>query len=437
MVKEDKNIEKMFRKEFDGFTADPTPELWSAISRRVRWNNFMRFQWNRFNIFYAGIIVAVIGTAIFAFMMQDISRPGSQDPVKKIPPTQNQAMNQPGDQLSDETKSIVENTGRNKGEKSSVNLNKQEKKQKKSNLIIKQDNRKENVSTPKEINNVNKKITTPDLPAQNNNSTLMAYFIPSSYSGCVPLQVNFKNLSNDASSYSWSFGDGGESSKIEPTYIFDEPGEYIVNLTALNDKNEVSTFSQSIMVNSLPEVNFSMDIQDIGEGGIPVYFYNKSKGAIEFTWEFGDGGISVDKEPSWIYDSQGNYNVKLTGISEEGCIDSMILKNAFEEGVPEILLPNAFSPNTFGPSGGYYSAKDNTNDVFHPWFEENPVEYQLRIFNRKGNLVFESTEINIGWDGYYLQGLQPQGVYIYKLRAKFENGKTLVKMGDVTLFHEK
>ena len=115
----------------------------------------------------------------------------------------------------------------------------------------------------------------------------------------------------------------------------------------------------------------------------------------------------------------------------------MILKNAFEEGSPEIIFPNAFSPNMNGPNGGYYSDMDKTNDVFHPWISEIPVEYQLKIFNRKGNLLFESMDLNIGWDGYYNQSLQPIGVYIYKIRAKFSDGKTVVKMGDLTLFHSE
>jgi gliding motility-associated-like protein len=65
--------------------------------------------------------------------------------------------------------------------------------------------------------------------------------------------------------------------------------------------------------------------------------------------------------------------------------------------------------------------------------EEAPVEYQLRIFNRAGILVFESNDYQQGWDGYYRQQLQPAGVYVWKVRARFENGKTLVKMGDVTM----
>ena len=269
------------------------------------------------------------------------------------------------------------------------------------------------------------------------NNTFIAYFVPSVSSGCVPLQVEFTNSSIQGKTYSWSFGDGGQSTEKDPFYIYDEAGEFIVNLTVSNEDNEIKSFSQTILVYEVPEVDFKMEIQDLSEGGIPVYFYNQTKGASQYSWDFGDGGKSELSEPSWIYKDAGIYDIKLLAKSANGCLDSMILKNAFEEGSPEIIFPNAFSPNMNGPNGGYYSDMDKTNDVFHPWISEIPVEYQLKIFNRKGNLLFESMDLNIGWDGYYNQSLQPIGVYIYKIRAKFSDGKTVVKMGDLTLFHSE
>ena len=76
---------------------------------------------------------------------------------------------------------------------------------------------------------------------------------------------------------------------------------------------------------------------------------------------------------------------------------------------------------------------DSRNDVFHPVIKEDVEEYQLKIFNRSGLLIFESNDINIGWDGYYLQKLMPQGVYVWKVRGRFAKGRSFVEMGDVTL----
>lgn len=189
-----------------------------------------------------------------------------------------------------------------------------------------------------------------------------------------------------------------------------------------------------ITVHDVPEASFIIDKQTGMTENIPVYFYNYSKGADNYSWEFGDGTQSTESNPTHVYEILGDYDILLKATSLEGCIDTMILSNALYGESPIIKIPNAFSPNTNGPNGGYYSNGENNNEVFHPVIEVTPIEYQLRIFNRNGNLLFESNDLNIGWDGYFMQQLQPRGVYIYKLRVKFENGEYIVKMGDVTVY---
>ncbi len=261
-----------------------------------------------------------------------------------------------------------------------------------------------------------------------------AFFTSSIHEGCAPLQIEFANLSTEANAYSWSFGDGGTSTETNPGYIFDEPGEYFVSLTAKNSNDEISIHRELINVNSVPDIQFSIDKTASNINESPVYFYNYTKGAETYSWNFGDGNVSEATDPMHIYSTSGEYNVELIATSAEGCKDSLVLKNVLQNEISVVKLPNAFCPNPSGPNGGYYSNGENNNEVFHPYLEEIPLEYKLRVFNRKGNLLFESNDINIGWDGYYMQKLQPRGVYIYKLRVKFENGESIVKMGDVTLF---
>jgi gliding motility-associated-like protein len=86
-----------------------------------------------------------------------------------------------------------------------------------------------------------------------------------------------------------------------------------------------------------------------------------------------------------------------------------------------------------GPVGGFYQLNDPKNEVFHPVITGEIMEYQLKIFNRVGYQIFESNDVNIGWDGYYQDKLSAQGVYIWKARGRFSNGKTFVRSGDVTL----
>lgn len=98
-----------------------------------------------------------------------------------------------------------------------------------------------------------------------------------------------------------------------------------------------------------------------------------------------------------------------------------------------IKFPNVFFPNLNGPSGGYYSSfSDASATVFHP-VSSGVSEYRLRIFSKSGILIFESDDINSGWDGYYKGQLCLQGVYIWNVNGRFINGEPFTMMGDLTL----
>ncbi len=97
-----------------------------------------------------------------------------------------------------------------------------------------------------------------------------------------------------------------------------------------------------------------------------------------------------------------------------------------------IQFPNAFTPNANGPTNGYYTPGLPNNDVFYPVYK-GVVEYHLSIFNRRGELIFESNEINIGWDGYINDHLAAQGVYVWKANGKYSNGQSFTKFGNIML----
>ncbi len=119
--------------------------------------------------------------------------------------------------------------------------------------------------------------------------------------------------------------------------------------------------------------------------------------------------------------------------SEYGCKDSLVVKNAFKGNQYFLTFPNAFIPNPGGPTGGYYSLKsDESAQVFHPEYS-GVSDYQLKIFSKTGILIFESNDINVGWDGYLKGLLCEPGVYIWKVRGNFLSGEPFIKMGDVIL----
>jgi gliding motility-associated-like protein len=256
-------------------------------------------------------------------------------------------------------------------------------------------------------------------------------FTASRSSGCAPLAVDFTNASVNGEKYLWNFGDGGSSTESDPSYVFDESGLYTVTLHMTGKNGLEYLQQQDIRIFETPTASFEVD-EDVNLEG-PVYFYNYSRSADQYRWDFGDKQGSTQSDPVHYYGQPGTYHVKLVVWTEDQCYDSLTIFNAFRSEENSIRFPNAFTPNQNGPSGGYYNGNDIGNTIFHPVVDGELVEYRLSIFNRFGVLLFESTDLQIGWDGYYQEELAPQDVYIWKARGKFSNGKTFVESGDVTL----
>ncbi len=251
--------------------------------------------------------------------------------------------------------------------------------------------------------------------------------------GCAPLKLHFYNKSNSYDSCRWTFGDGGYSNEKNPEWIFDVEGEYEVVLNVFGSDGAQATSSVSITVYPKPDARFEITPEKAVLPDDEIHFLNYSTNAVHFKWDFGDGSTSELFEPIHRYSKFSSYNVRLVITSEFGCSDSLTVINAFSGSAYFIDFPNAFIPNTQGPTGGYYSYKsDETAQVFHPVFY-GVSDYQLRIFSKLGILIFESSDVNIGWDGYFKNQLSEPGVYIWKVRGSFRNGEPFIKMGDVTL----
>jgi gliding motility-associated-like protein len=156
---------------------------------------------------------------------------------------------------------------------------------------------------------------------------------------------------------------------------------------------------------------------------------NQSAGAISYVWNFGDGGSSTAVNPSYLYTTVGIYPVQLIATNAFGCSDtaySEVTTNA------DVVFPNVFTPDPNGASGGFYDIGSLTNDIFFP-YTSGVTDFKLQIFNRWGELIFETFDVKQGWDGYYRGQLCQQDVYIWKAYLKLNNDKTFNKTGDVTL----
>jgi gliding motility-associated-like protein len=98
----------------------------------------------------------------------------------------------------------------------------------------------------------------------------------------------------------------------------------------------------------------------------------------------------------------------------------------------EIEVPNAFTPDPNGGNGGIYVADALDNNIFYP-ITKFVEEFHMTIFNRWGEMVFESFNLAIGWDGYYRGVLSQQDVYVWKIELRYIDGSVYQQIGDVTL----
>ncbi len=122
-------------------------------------------------------------------------------------------------------------------------------------------------------------------------------------------------------------------------------------------------------------------------------------------------------DPLTITDVSTQYFV--TARTEYGCSVRDSIKIYVDDG-SAIDIPNAFTPS-------------GANPIFRAWCKGISSLNYFRIFNRWGNVVFETNDIDAGWDGTYKGTLQPMGVYMYQIQAVTRTGKTVERHGNVTL----
>lgn len=254
--------------------------------------------------------------------------------------------------------------------------------------------------------------------------------------GCAPLTVHFESNSEYALSYQWDFGDGGEASVENPVYNYYFPGTYNVTLTVMGfgpGMTDSYTIESAIEVLPTATAAFTVTPTEVFVPGQPVYGINLSQNATGYEWHFGDGGMSSEENPVYYYETEGWFDVTLIALNEWNCPDTMTVVDAVHAiALGNLEFPNAFTPNGAGATGGIYDPTSFDNDVFYP-LNYGVIDYKLQIFNKWGELLFESNDVSIGWDGYYHDKLCKEDVYAWKARARFSDGQEIQKAGDVTL----
>lgn len=243
--------------------------------------------------------------------------------------------------------------------------------------------------------------------------------------GCQPHTVTLVNNSEFADSYLWEFGDGNISTAKEPTYTYYDAGIYKIKLTVKGDGGE-DIFSDTTRVYILPHSFFDLAPRYVYVNDEAVHYFNLSDHGRIYEWDFGDGTNSTELNPKHIYKKAGNYDVTLKVWTENGCFDLYVMENAvMVEPSGQVEFPNAFRPNS----------PIEENRVFKPGIIDHVEEYHLMIFNRWGELIFESFDQETGWDGYYKGKIAKQDVYVWKVKGTYSDGKGFTKSGNVTLLY--
>ncbi|MFC2112458.1 PKD domain-containing protein [Bacteroidota bacterium] len=432
-------MEDLFRTQMESFKVDPSPGLWQKVHSKILLKQFFSFSLQTFNVYYLAAAISLAGIGTIALLSQP--EPGIQEET-----TQSSAeaiTGVPFETAPEQTVPIQKESTTSSEEITGSRTSVPETKAGRESHPVD----RESAETPSENQEAGLDAEKAGQPESDEKIkvesekksemvTVKVGFNASQLSGCSPLALNFENLSENAIKHSWSFSDGGSSTDKNPSYIFDEPGSYPVLLKITGVDGLEYTAQQTIEVYESPKALFELDEAVDLSSNQPIYFYNYSRGAEFYKWDFGDMNTSSLAEPIHYYENPGNYNVKLKVWTMNQCYDSLLIQNAFGSTESEVRFPNAFTPNMSGPTGGYYEINDITNTIFHPVVSGDLIEYQLKIFNRQGLQIFESNDVSTGWDGYYQEKLAAQAVYIWKARGKFSNGKTFVKSGDVTLIRQ-
>lgn len=248
--------------------------------------------------------------------------------------------------------------------------------------------------------------------------------------GCLPLALNFKDKSSNALNYFWEFGDGNISSLMNPSHVYNNPGKFTVRLKVNGTSGNDDTIKSSyIQVFDRPVANF---IGGPLQNYLPkseVTFTNLSLRGNSFLWEISsinDGIVFTDTSanPKVHFSKAGLYSVKLFAYSKDGCVDSITFVDyisVIADG--QVYVPNAFSPNN-----------DKINDQFKPdGFGVIVDDYEFKVYDRWGELIFESHDPEVGWDGTYNTKECPEDTYVWSVQGRYVNHQGMRKKGTVIL----
>lgn len=250
--------------------------------------------------------------------------------------------------------------------------------------------------------------------------------------GCSPLDATFNFSGTSGSNIAaatWDFGDGSTepgTSNVHHQYIDVTCYDVSVDIVTTDGCATSGNYPSIVCVAPDPVADFSWNPTTPTNTNSTINFTDMSTGAVGYDWTFSTYGTSDDENPTVTFDDiePGGYTFCLEVTSEYGCTNQICKTITIAQ---DILI---FVPNTFTPDG------DEFNNVFIPVMPPGMIveDYALNIWDRWGEILFESHDPAIGWDGTYHDGIVKEGTYTWTLQVKVSGNSKPVKMnGHVNL----
>ena len=244
-------------------------------------------------------------------------------------------------------------------------------------------------------------------------------FDANNFDGCYPVEVQFTNntLSSNVQTCNWNLGNGLTSTNTDTvSTIYNTPGLFDVSLEVTSPEGCVNdtTFFSFIEAFDYPVAGFLSVPNPVSVLTPSVQFMDTSVGAVLFEWNFMDSsmnilGSSFDQNPTFNFPDQEEYAylVELIVENQHGCTDT-----AYNYQIVEGQFA-LFLPNTFTPDG------DGLNDEFYPVGDKiDPNNYDFQVYNRWGEMIFQTKDPLVHWDGKFKGDYVPSGNYLWKINLK-------------------
>jgi gliding motility-associated-like protein len=242
---------------------------------------------------------------------------------------------------------------------------------------------------------------------------LQVSFTVDTTAGCEPVELNFSNTSDEAIiAYQWNFGDGSFGSASEAAHTYFDVGckDVTLTITDVNNCSNSVTYQDYVCIYRTPTAALEASPDQLFSGIAETTVSNLSMDATSYIWDMGDAtGLYTFFEPGlYTYPDfyLEEYTITLTAISEVGCRDTASIELDMDN------EPIIYVPNTFTPDGDQY------NNTFKPVLPAAMEDYRLTIWNRWGEVLFESFDPAIGWDGTYGGKMVQDGTYIWTIRMQ-------------------